>query len=39
VKSPIGLFIPTETPKEIAISIMAEIIDQYNQMKKHFQRA
>ena len=39
VKSPIGLFIHAETPKEIAISIMAEIIDHYNQMKKHFQRA
>ncbi|MFA7407762.1 MAG: XdhC family protein [Anaerolineaceae bacterium] len=39
VKSPIGLFIHAETPNEIAISIMAEIIDHYNQMKKHFQRA
>jgi xanthine dehydrogenase accessory factor len=39
VKSPIGLFIHAETPNEIAISIMAEIIDHYNQMKKHFQSA
>jgi xanthine dehydrogenase accessory factor len=39
IKSPIGLFIHAETPNEIAISIMAEIIDHYNKMKKHFQRA
>jgi len=39
IKSPIGLFIHAETPNEIAISVMAEIIDHYNQMKKHFQRA
>lgn len=39
VKSPIGLFIHAETPNEIAVSIMAEIIDHYNQIKKHFQRA
>lgn len=39
IKSPIGLFIHAETPKEIAISVLAEIIDQYNQAKKHFQRA
>lgn len=38
IKSPIGLFIHAETPNEIAISIMAEVIDHYNQMKKHFQR-
>jgi xanthine dehydrogenase accessory factor len=39
IKSPIGIFIHAETPNEIAISIMAEIIDHYNQVKKHFQRA
>jgi len=39
VKSPIGIFIHAETPNEIAISILAEIIDHYNQLKKHFQRA
>jgi len=39
VKSPIGIFIHAETPNEIAVSIMAEIIDHYNQMKKHFQRS
>jgi xanthine dehydrogenase accessory factor len=39
VKSPIGLFIHAETPNEIAISILAEIVDHYNQLKKHFQRA
>ena len=39
IKSPIGIFIHAETPNEIAISILAEIIDHYNQLKKHFQRA
>jgi xanthine dehydrogenase accessory factor len=39
IKSPIGIFIHAETPNEIAVSVMAEIIDHYNQMKKHFQRA
>ncbi|NLN70250.1 MAG: XdhC family protein [Chloroflexi bacterium] len=39
IKSPIGLFIHAETPNEIAISVLAEIIAHYNQMKKHFQRA
>ena len=39
IKSPIGIFINAETPNEIAISVMAEIIDHYNQMKTHFQRA
>jgi len=39
IKTPIGIFIHAETPNEIAISVMAEIIDHYNQMKKHFQRA
>lgn len=39
VKSPIGLFIHAETPREIAVSIMAEVVDHYNQAKKHFQRA
>jgi xanthine dehydrogenase accessory factor len=39
IKSPIGIFIHAETPNEIAVNILAEIIDHYNQMKKHFQRA
>jgi len=39
IKSPIGIFIHAETPREIAVSVLAEIIDHYNQMKKHFQRA
>jgi xanthine dehydrogenase accessory factor len=39
VKTPIGIFINAETPNEIAVSVMAEIIDHYNQLKKHFQRA
>ena len=39
IKSPIGLFIHAETPNEIAISVLAEIIAHYNLMKKHFQRA
>ncbi len=39
IKSPIGIFIHAETPREIAVSIIAEVIDHYNQTKKHFQRA
>lgn len=39
IKCPIGVFINAETPEEIAVSVMAEVIDHYNQMKKHFQRA
>jgi xanthine dehydrogenase accessory factor len=39
IKSPIGVFINAETPNEIAVSIMAEVISHYNQVKKHFQKA
>ncbi len=35
IKSPIGLSIQAETPDEIAVSIMAEIISNRNQSTKH----
>jgi xanthine dehydrogenase accessory factor len=38
IKSPIGLAINAETPDEIAVSIMAEIITQRNSIKMHFRK-
>jgi xanthine dehydrogenase accessory factor len=38
IKSPIGLDINAETPEEIAVSIMAEIIDQRNETKRHLRK-
>lgn len=38
VKSPIGLFINAETPEEIAVSIMAEIIAYRNEGKRHYRK-
>jgi xanthine dehydrogenase accessory factor len=38
IKSPIGLDIHAETPDEIAVSIMAEIISRRNDGKSHFRK-
>ena len=38
IKSPIGLDINAETPEEIAISIMAEIINKRNESKRHLRK-
>ena len=38
IKSPIGLAINAETPKEIAVSVMAEVIAQCNQEKRSYVR-
>lgn len=38
IKSPIGLDIHAETPDEIAVSIMAEIINLRNEGKQHFRK-
>jgi len=38
IKSPIGLNINAETPEEIAISIMGEIINQRNEDKRHLRK-
>lgn len=38
IKSPIGLFINAETPEEIAVSIMAEIIAFRNEGKRHYRK-
>lgn len=38
IKSPIGLFINAETPEEIAVSIMAEIIAYRNEGKRHYRK-
>lgn len=38
IKSPIGIFIHAETPNEIAVSIMAEIIAQRNEGKRHYRK-
>jgi len=38
IKTPIGLEINAETPKEIAVSIMAEIIALRNEGKRHYRK-
>jgi len=38
IKSPIGLDINAETPEEIAVSIMAEIINKRNEAKRHLRK-
>jgi xanthine dehydrogenase accessory factor len=38
IKSPIGLDINAETPEEIAVSIMAEIINRRNEDKSHLRK-
>jgi len=38
IKSPIGIFINAETPDEIAVSIMAEIISLKNEGKRHYRK-
>lgn len=38
IKSPIGMDINAETPEEIAVSIMAEIINQRNESKRHLRK-
>lgn len=39
IKSPVGLSINAETPDEIAVSIMAEIIAQRNEDQQHLRKA